>query len=97
MLRNGDARIEVFEVPGAEPLPDSRRTPDVDNRSHGNMHISFVTEDGSALHDELLRHGADTVWLRHLPQGSAMFIRDDAGNRIEFVEEPIPAGTSAAI
>lgn len=97
MLRNGDARIELFEVPGAAPLPESRRTPDVDNRTHGNKHFAFVTEDVTALHDELVRRGVDIVWLRHMPQGSAMFIRDNAGNLIEFVQEPIPSGVPATL
>ena len=97
MLRNGDLRVEVFEVPGAAPLPECRRTPDVDNRTHGNKHLAFVTPDVTALHDELVRRGADIVWLRHMPQGSAMFIRDNAGNLIEFVQEPIPAGAPATI
>ena len=97
MLRNGDLRIEVFEVPGAAPLPESRRTPDVDNRTHGNKHVAFVTPDVTALHEELVRRGADIVWLRHMPHGSAMFIRDNAGNLIEFVQAPLPAGTPAAL
>src|SRR5208283_6119419 len=34
-LRRDDLRIELFEVTGAAPLPQDRRSPDQDLRTHG--------------------------------------------------------------
>jgi catechol 2,3-dioxygenase-like lactoylglutathione lyase family enzyme len=88
MLKNGPLRIEIFYVPGAKPLPAERRTPDTDLLTHGNKHVSFAVRDVRSFADELRRRGADIVWVREMPQGSNIFIRDNAGNLIEFVQEP---------
>ncbi|WP_334184614.1 VOC family protein [Novosphingobium sp.] len=35
-VKNGSLRFELFEVVGAAPLPDERRFPPSDLRTHGN-------------------------------------------------------------
>ena len=97
IIRNGDLRIELFEVPGAEALPEGRRLPDTDNRTHGNKHVSFVIENVEQFGEELKRRGADIIWIRRMPHGANIFIRDNAGNVIEFVEEPLPTGVPARL
>lgn len=97
MIANGDLRLELFEVPGAAPLPDERRIPDRDVHTHGNKHVAFVAEDVVALYEELKARGADLVWLKVMPHGSACFIRDLAGNLIEFVQGPIPTGEAGRL
>lgn len=99
IIRNGDLRMEVFCVPGAAPLPEDRRVPDSDNRTIGNKHVAFQiagrTEDFCA---ELERRGADIVWMKRMPHGAGLFIRDNSGNLIEFVEEPsTPSGKPASL
>jgi methylmalonyl-CoA/ethylmalonyl-CoA epimerase len=96
MLRNGPLYVELFEVPGARPLPPERRMPDTDVHTHGNKHVAFAIHDVRAFSEELRRRGADIVWVRDMPHGSNIFIRDNAGNLIEFVQEPRrsePSGT----
>ena len=97
ILRNGPLHIELFEVPGAKPLPDERRTPDTDVHTHGNKHVSFAVHSVREFAAELRRRGADIVWVREMPHGSNIFIRDNAGNLIEFVEEPQPTQTTASL
>lgn len=92
IIRNGDLRMELFDVPGAATLPEERRTPDADNRTHGNKHVSFVVPDVDLFGAELERRGADIVWIRRMPHGANIFIRDNSGNLIEFVEDPLPTG-----
>lgn len=87
MLRHGELRIELFEVPGAAPLPDERRQPNTDVRTHGNKHVAFAVRDVDSFAEELRRRGADIVFVGHHPFGSNIFIRDNAGNLIEFVQE----------
>lgn len=96
MLKNGPLRIEIFHVPGAEPLPAQRRVPDTDLLTHGNKHVAFAVQDVRAFADELRRRGADIVWVREMPQGSSLFIRDNSGNLIEFVQESPSAAGGAA-
>lgn len=88
MMRNGHLRMEIFEVNGANPLPEDRRTPDLDLRTHGNKHVSFATENVDTFGEELKRRGADIVWIKRFPHGANIFLRDCAGNLIEVVEMP---------
>lgn len=91
-VKNGDLHMEIFEVPGAAPLPDERRLPDTDNRTHGNKHVSFIIANVEEFAEVLKERGADIVWVKRMPHGANIFIRDCAGNLIEFVEGAIPAG-----
>lgn len=90
IMRNGNLRVELFEVPGAQPASEERFQPNQDVRTHGNKHISFAVEDVVALSEEVRARGADIVWVKTFTFGSNMFIRDNAGNLIEFVQRPKP-------
>jgi len=96
-LRNGDLRFELFELADAEPLPPSRREPDADLRTHGNKHAAFVVDDPIAFAEELARRGADIVWARRNPHGANAFVRDVAGNLIEFLEGPCLTGVPGSL
>ena len=89
ILKHGAMHIELFQASGAKPLPPERREPDIDVRTHGNKHIAFGVADVDAFAQELRRRGADVVWVKHFPNGGAnIFIRDNAGNLIEFLKAP---------
>jgi catechol 2,3-dioxygenase-like lactoylglutathione lyase family enzyme len=97
ILRNGPLHIELFEVPGAKPLPPERRMPDTDVKTHGNKHLSFAIQSVVEFAAELARRGADIVWVKEMAHGSNIFIRDNAGNLIEFVQEPKPTEQHARL
>jgi methylmalonyl-CoA/ethylmalonyl-CoA epimerase len=97
MLRNGPLHFELFHVPGAKALPEERRDPDTDLLTHGNKHVSFAVQDVQSFAQELRRRGADIVWVRMMPQGSNMFIRDNCGNLIEFVQAPKSVETRSVL
>ena len=88
MLRRGDLRVELFEVPGAQGLPEERRQPNTDLRTHGNKHLAFAVKDADATAEVLKARGADIVFVGHFEFGANVFIRDNAGNLIEFVQQP---------
>lgn len=88
MLRRGDLRLELFEVPGAQPLPEERRHPNLDLRTHGNKHLAFAINDLDSAEQELKRRGADIVWVRRFEFGANIFVRDNSGNLIELVLQP---------
>jgi methylmalonyl-CoA/ethylmalonyl-CoA epimerase len=90
MLRNGPLHMELFEVQGAKSLPVERREPDSDLKTHGNKHVSFAVGNVHEFAAELRRRGADVVWVKEMKHGSNIFIRDNAGNLIEFVQGPKP-------
>ncbi|WP_044562777.1 VOC family protein [Azospirillum sp. B4] len=94
-VRNGPLRMEIFQVPDAQALPEQRRFPNQDLKTHGNKHISFATGDVHALADELRRRGADMSSSPIRKWGSNVFLRDNAGNLIEFVQEKPETETRA--
>ncbi|MDF7776080.1 VOC family protein [Sphingomonas sp. AOB5] len=97
MMRNGDLYFELFEVPGSKALPHDRRVPDDDLQTQGNKHVAFVVQDAAAFAAEIESRGADIVWVKKMPHGSNAFIRDNSGNLIEFVEEPVPSGLPGSL
>ncbi|MFM5953275.1 MAG: VOC family protein [Novosphingobium sp.] len=88
MLRKGPLRFELFEVEGAAPLPEDRRHPPADLRTHGNKHLAFRVADLDAFLAEMEAKAVDIAFVVREQFGKGAFIRDCAGNLIEFVEEP---------
>jgi catechol 2,3-dioxygenase-like lactoylglutathione lyase family enzyme len=90
MLRKGPLRFELFEVEGAAPLPEDRRHPPSDLKTHGNKHVAFRIESLDAFLAEMEAKQVDIAFVVKEGFGIGCFIRDPAGNLIEFVEEPLP-------
>jgi methylmalonyl-CoA/ethylmalonyl-CoA epimerase len=90
LLRRDNMRIELFEVAGAQPLPEQRRDPNTDNHTHGNKHAAFAVPDIDAAAEQLRLHQVDIVWIKRFAWGANIFLRDIAGNLIELVEDPTP-------
>jgi methylmalonyl-CoA/ethylmalonyl-CoA epimerase len=90
MLRKGPLRFELLEVEGAAPLPDARRHPLSDLQTHGNKHVAFRVEDLEDFLTEMEGKGADIAFVVREAFGKGCFLRDCAGNLIEFVEEANP-------
>jgi catechol 2,3-dioxygenase-like lactoylglutathione lyase family enzyme len=98
ILKHGAMHIELFQAAGAKALPAERREPDSDVRTHGNKHIAFAIADVEPFAAELRRRGADVVWVKHFEHGGAnIFIRDNAGNLIEFLQAPQDPQLSASL
>ena len=98
ILKHGAMHIELFQVEGAAPLPAARREPDSDVRTHGNKHVAFAVADVDAFAAELRRRGADVVWVKYFEHGGAnIFIRDNAGNLIEFLQAPLDPELTASL
>lgn len=88
MLENGNLHFELFEAQNAAPASKQRSYPDTDVLIHGNKHVSFACEDVKALAEKLRGRRADIVWVKEFPDGRAnLFLRDNAGNLIEFIQE----------
>lgn len=86
ILVNGTLRIELFEVTGAAPLPPDRREPNLDIMTHGNKHLAFAIDDLDDFLAMMIGRNADIALIVRESFGSGCFIRDCAGNLIEFVE-----------
>lgn len=88
MLKRGELRMELFQVPGAADLPAERRHPNRDVHTHGNKHVAFAVQSIDALVDELRARNVDIVFVGRFEFGTNAFVRDNAGNLIEFVQQP---------
>jgi methylmalonyl-CoA/ethylmalonyl-CoA epimerase len=93
-VRRDQYRIEIFEVPGAAPLPDERRVPNLDLRTHGNKHMCFEVPDVNAAVAALREAGADIAFELNVDGNPTAFIRDVSGNLIELLE-PFAADRNA--
>lgn len=85
-LRRDQYRIEIFEVAGAAALPEDRRTPNLDLRTHGNKHMCFEVPDVAQAVASLRAKGADVAKELRVDGNATAFIRDICGNLIELLE-----------
>lgn len=90
MIRKGPLRFELFEPEDGAPLPEGRSHPPSDIRTHGNKHVAFRIESLEAFIAEMGEKGVEVPFVVREQFGRGCFIRDCAGNLIEFVEEPNP-------
>jgi catechol 2,3-dioxygenase-like lactoylglutathione lyase family enzyme len=89
-IKKGPLRFELFEVEGAAPLPADRRHPPSDLKTHGNKHVAFRVDNLDVFLAEVEAKGADVAFVVREEFGNGCFLRDCAGNLIEFVEELAP-------
>jgi methylmalonyl-CoA/ethylmalonyl-CoA epimerase len=85
-LRRSDFRIELFEVPGAAPLPEDRRMPNLDLRTHGNKHLCFEVAEVPEAVSALRAASVDIAFEVVIDGAPVAFIRDVCGNLIELIE-----------
>lgn len=87
VIQRGDVRIELFQVPGAVPLPQSRRNPSEDFRTQGVKHFAFRVKDVRAVLAQLQAKGVKVVFELHDYPGAAFaFVSDNAGNAVELIQ-----------
>jgi methylmalonyl-CoA/ethylmalonyl-CoA epimerase len=89
-VKNGDFYIELFEVQGASPLPDARREPNEDLKTHGTKHLCLVVDDLPKVAAILREKGVDIARDGSARPGGPVFIRDNAGTLIEIVPPSAP-------
>jgi methylmalonyl-CoA/ethylmalonyl-CoA epimerase len=86
-LRRGNITIELFQVADAAPLPESRKNPSEDFRTHGVKHFGFEVKNLPAVLAELKAKGVKMAFeMRDAPTERFAFISDNAGNAIELIE-----------
>jgi len=86
-LRRGSITIELFQLADAAPLPEARKNPSEDFRTHGVKHFGFEVKNLPAVLAELKAKGVKMAFdLRVTPTEDFAFISDNAGNAIELIE-----------
>ena len=86
-LRRGNVTIELFQLADAAPLPESRKNPSEDFRTHGVKHFGFEVKNLPAVLAALKAKGVKMAFeMRDTPTTAFAFISDNAGNAIELIE-----------
>jgi methylmalonyl-CoA/ethylmalonyl-CoA epimerase len=87
LIQHGAIRIELFQLPGAASLPDTRRNPSEDFRTHGVKHFGFEVNDVRALVDRLRGKGVKVAFeVVENPGAIFAFVSDNAGNAVELIQ-----------
>jgi methylmalonyl-CoA/ethylmalonyl-CoA epimerase len=98
-LEHDGFHMELWEVEGANPVPESRKEPNSDLRTNGTKHIAFQVPDVQAALDELIKKGVGIAAVQR-DFTEPMMHEDDpsmAANRVKkpavaaFIHDP--AGT----
>jgi methylmalonyl-CoA/ethylmalonyl-CoA epimerase len=76
--------LELFEVPGAAPLPEGRSHPNSDFRTHGVKHFALEVPDARTFVEELRAKGVSVVHIAEFEGTYGAFILDNSGNLIEI-------------
>jgi len=85
-LRRGAFRLELFEVVGAQALPEERRQPHTDLRTHGTKHLAFAVPDVDRAVEALRGRGVRVVLHGRVGGEPMAFISDNAGILLELVQ-----------
>ena len=86
-IKRGNFTIELFQITGAQPLPEYRRDPSTDLRVNGLAHFAFRVSDVQAAIKELKAKGAEIAMAPvDNPVEVFAFVRDNAGNCFELIQ-----------
>jgi methylmalonyl-CoA/ethylmalonyl-CoA epimerase len=85
-LERDGCRIELFQVEDPKPMPPERLSPREDLKTLGNKHAAFTVADYDGFRDELLARGVPLILEVGSGSKRGLFIHDNAGNVIEFLE-----------
>ena len=86
-IKNGDFEIELFQYDDPKPIPQERLTPNSDLQTVGTKHVAFLTVDMKALKEKFLTNGVDIAHEVVMEGNPVMFIRDNSGVLIEFIQK----------
>lgn len=85
-IRNGDFEIELFQYDAPKPIPEDRLTPNSDLQTIGTKHVAFEVPDMKALKEKFLANGVDIAHEVMMEGNNVMFVRDNSGVLIEFIQ-----------
>ena len=85
-IRNGDFEIELFQYDAPKPIPEDRLTPNSDLQTIGTKHVAFEVPDMKALKEKFVANGVDIAHEVMMEGNNVMFVRDNSGVLIEFIQ-----------
>lgn len=86
-IRSGDFEIELFRYDSPKPIPEDRLIPNTDLQTIGTKHVAFEVPDMKALKEKFLANGVDIAHEVMMEGNNVMFVRDNSGVLIEFIQK----------
>lgn len=86
-IGNDDFIIELFECPGARPLPPERSHPDTDNMTLGCKHFCVSVDNNFEFVQRMKARGVNVVFEPEGMPSYAAFILDPTGNVVEIFDK----------
>jgi methylmalonyl-CoA/ethylmalonyl-CoA epimerase len=86
-IGNSDFIIELFERPGANPLPPDRSHPDTDNMTHGCKHFCVCVENNVEFVKDLKARGVQIAFEPKGVPNYCAFVLDPTGNIVEIFDK----------
>ena len=81
-----DFEIELFQYDNPKKLADDMLIPNKNIRTVGTKHLALETDDMEALKLRFIANGVDIAHEVAMEGDKVMFIRDNSGAIIEFIE-----------
>lgn len=85
-IGNDTFQIELFRYDNPKKMPEDRLVPNTDLQTVGTKHIAIATDDMEALKDRFIKNGVDIAHEVAMNKDKVMFIRDNSGVLIEFIQ-----------
>lgn len=85
-VKNGDFQLELFQYDDPKPIPPDRLTPNTDLQTVGTKHVAFEVDDMKALKEKFVANGVDIAHEVMMEGNNVMFVRDNSGALIEFIQ-----------
>ena len=85
-IQSGDFQLELFKYDDPKPIPEDRLTPNSDLQTVGTKHVAFEVADMKALKEKFLANGVDIAHEVMMEGNNVMFVRDNSGVIIEFIQ-----------
>lgn len=85
-IQNGDFQVELFRYDEPKPIPADRLTPNTDLQTIGTKHVAFEVADMKALKEKFVANGVDIAHEVMMEGNNVMFVRDNSGVLIEFIQ-----------
>ena len=85
-IQNGEFQLELFRYDDPKPIPQDRLAPNSDLQTVGTKHVAFEVSDMKALREKFVANGVDIAHEVVMEGNNVMFIRDNSGVLIEFIQ-----------
>ena len=87
-IQTWELQLERFQYDEPKPIPEDRLMPNTDLQTIGTKHVAFYTADMKALKERFAANGVDIAHEVTMGADAVMFVRDNSGALLEFIQSP---------